>query len=193
MSIEREERPWQAPDDDAVLQALDAAAELERVIVAESSAKSPSAAELRAVEAALEHAWSPRARGSGLRIGLVAAGLLLVAFLAWRVVPRDAGGRLPDVTLGGQLQVVAPQGPVDAFRVLRWRSTSRGSPRFEVRVVDAATGVVLLHESDLQALELSLDNRDTSAWQRIRVEIDELDSNRQPLDSARAEAWRRSP
>ena len=60
-------------------------------------------------------------------------------------------------------------------------------------MVDPATDTVLLERRDLQAFELPLDNQDTRAWQRIQVEIDELDAAGEPVKPGRAAAWRCSP
>jgi len=181
-----------APDsEEALRRALDRAAKLERSIVAEARSAPPSAAEVQAVEAALR---GPRPV-LRLRLSLVAAGLLLAAFVAWRFLAGGGPRALPHgVTLGTQeLSILAPEGPVDDFTVIRWSTSEEGAARFEVRVVDEATGDLLLQETGLRERELTLEGVDTSTWKRIRVEVDLLDSARDPVDSGRASAWRRSP
>ena len=177
-----------APDsDEALSRALDRAAELERSIIAEARSAPPSAAELQAVEAATRPRPALR-----LRTALVAAGLLVVAFLAWRSFAGGKPRALPrGVTLGAkELRILAPEGPVDAFTVIRWSTAERGAARFEVRVIDEATDTLLVHETDLRESELTLEGRDTSTWRRIRVEVDLLDSAGEPVGSGRALAWR---
>jgi len=186
------EHPPAPGSDDALIETLDRAATLERRLVAESRQAAPTAEELRAVEAALERASGARPRGLPVRAVLAAAAVIVASFLVWRFVlqgPRE----LPSVPLGNNVEILEPTGAVDAFTRLRWRTTSQGSPRFAVRVVDAATHTILLEVRDLQALELPLDNHDTSTWQRIRVEVDELGSSPDPVKAGSAEAWRRSP
>jgi hypothetical protein len=195
MSPERGDRRDDEPAEEDVLRALDRAARLEREIVAESRAPS-SPGELRTVEATLRQAWEPAPRAVGRRrLWLAAAALVIAVFGLWRFLARDAPHEPPPGVVLGQneVRILAPEGPVEAFTVLRWQTSTLGTPRFDVRVYDEPSGALLLRESDLRASELSLDNRDTSAWQRVRMEIDELDSSGEPVKSGRARAWRRSP
>jgi hypothetical protein len=181
-------------NDDDVLRALERAAELEREVVAESRA--PAAPrEVQAVEGALRGVWETKRRPFRSSAVLIAATLVLATFAVWRALSHDeAPDRAPNVVLGrNEVRILAPEGPVEVFTVLRWQTTTRGTPSFEVRIYDDATGALLLRESDLRATELSLDNRATEAWQRVRIEIDELDSTGELVKAGRGSAWLRSP
>jgi hypothetical protein len=193
--VNGDREPPRAPDpEDPLVRSLARAAALERDVVAEARRTAPSTEELRAVEAALDRATRPDRRVPRVRVLLVVAALVVATLLAWRLFPRETPALPRGVTLGAnELQILAPEGPVDAFTELRWRTATSGAPRFDVRVVDDATGELLLRVRDLQALELLLENQDTSAWNRIRVEVDELDSAGLPAKSGRTLSWRRSP
>jgi hypothetical protein len=172
-----------------IARALDQAGRLEReTIAAARSAATPD--ETRLVQAALARAGAAPIRG-GRRVWWIAAGLLVGALLLWRFLPRDAPERPGRVVLGeGQVEVLEPLGAVPGFTRLRWRTGSQGEPRYRVLVLDEATDDVLLERSDLRAFELPLDNHETRAWQRIRIEVYELDASGQPGRGAEAQAWR---
>jgi len=180
------ERPHDA--DPELVHALDRAARLERELLAETR-QPPTEAEVRAVEATLARAWAP-GRAGRLGLWLIAAGLLLGTFLLWRTLERDEPPRKGGIVLGAPLEIIEPIGPVKGFTLIRWRTGSSGSPWFRVRVRDVESGELLLEVSDLRVSELALENQDTSAWTRIRIEVDELDASEQLLDTARADAWR---
>lgn len=173
-----------------VARALDQGGRLEReTIAAARGTATPD--EMRLVRAALARAGAAPVRGGGRRVWWIAAGLLVGALLLWRFLPRDAPERPGRVVLGeGQVEVLEPLGAVTGFTRLRWRTGSRGEPRYRVLVLDEATDDVLLERNDLQAFELPLDNRETRAWQRIRIEVYELDASGQPGRGAEARAWR---
>lgn len=194
MNTDRGDRRDEELAEEDVLRALERAAHLERESVAEARAPA-SPGELRAVEGALREIWEPAPRATRRRVWLAAAALVLAAITLWRFTARDAPELPPPGVVLGQneLRILAPEGQVEAFTILRWQTSTRGTPRFEVRVYDDATGALLLRESDLRASELSLENRDTSAWGRVRIEVDELDSSGEPVKSGGARAWLRSP
>ena len=174
-----------------VARALDRAARLEREAIRASEGAS-TADELRAVEAALERVRGSQGGASGRRTWLIAAGLLVGALLLWRFLPRDEPRARPGrVPLGeGRVEILEPVGGVPSFQRVRWRTGSQGRPRYRVLVLDEASGQELLDQTDLQAFELPLDNRDTHAWQRIRIEVYEIDASGQEGRVAVARAWR---
>jgi hypothetical protein len=192
MSPDRAAPPPEGNAED-VVRALERAAALEREVLAET--RGPATGdEVRAVEAALRDAWAPRARGVSRRnaVWLAAAASVLATLAVWRAFRSDEPS--PSVRLGeNEVHILAPEGAVEAFTRIRWETSTRGTPRFEVRILDDATNVLLLREPDLHTTELSLENLDTGAWQRVRIEVDELDSSGEPVKVGRGLAWRRSP
>jgi len=193
MSAERGDERALDPEAAELVRRLDAAARLEHEVVAEAHGPA-SPEEVRRVEAALPPV-SKRAVGPtwGRRLA-VAAGLLLAVLALWRLFAPGPDLSLqpkPGVVLGqNELGILEPQGPVASFAVLRWQSSTPGERRFEVRVFDESSGALLLRATDLKASEFRLDERDTRTWQKIRLEVDELDSGGQPVKSGRSLAWR---
>jgi hypothetical protein len=173
-----------------VVGALERAARLEREVLAEARG-SAAEDEVQRVQAALRRGSGRPLRSKRVRwLGLIAAGVALVALALWPERARRSEGGVP---LGPDgLQVLEPNGAVEAFRVLRWHTTSRGSVTFDVRVLDETSGDGLFERNHVSGNELVLDERDTLTWKRVRVEIDEL-VNGEVERSVRVLAWKSVP
>jgi hypothetical protein len=174
MKPDDEQRGREAPDDEVERLLADAGV-FERSLLAESrrSEDAPGAARIRAT---LEREWSAERRASRLRYFLAAAAALVLALGAWWAFARDDADRGPaGVHVGQQaLEIVAPDGEVERFDVIRWRTTSRSADlRYHLRVVDADTGVELFARRDLLGTELSLQDVATDAWRNIEIELEE--------------------
>lgn len=216
MSAEREQLPGDDDRVDAlheqelgqegrdVMKQLERAAELEREVL-EAATGPATEADLRASRTAFDRLWqvpdgeraatlrsqAPPRRGVP-QWWLTAAAVVVAGLSGWWFFARTTPEPQSGIVLGRGLEILEPTDGFEALPRVRWQTNASGNPWFVVRVVDATSGAELLAPRELRGTVLDLETVDTSAWHRIRIEVDELDANRQPERSASVELSRRS-
>ncbi|MCK6447481.1 MAG: hypothetical protein L6Q99_13910 [Planctomycetes bacterium] len=190
------------PEERDVMKQLEQAAELERDVL-RAAAGPATEAEVRASRAAFDRLWQPPTQSTPRtqpaprrvvpRLVLVAAALVVAGLAGWWFFVRATPAPQPGIVLGSGLEILEPRDGFEALPRVRWQTTTAGNPWFVVRIVDSASGAELLAPRELRGSVLDLETVDTSAWHRIRIEVDELDANRNPERSASVERSRRSP
>jgi hypothetical protein len=175
MSAGSDESAGLDPEELATMKALERSARLQREVL--TQVRGPvTDDEARRVEGALREVWgsSPALR-SFRWVWLIAAAVVVTTVVVWRFRGQAGDRAAPGVVLGpNELTILEPGPTVDGFRIVRWRTSSRGKSSFDVRVYDDASGELLLEARRVVGNELPLGAHGTSSWRRVRVEIDEF-------------------
>ena len=189
MSGEHERKDWK---DEDVMQALDRVARLERELRDEVRGPARPEEHARVMKGLFGEATpAPRARSASW-IWLAAAGLLVATTALWLLRDPASSAPVPGTVLSGNsLDILEPLGAVDEFTELRWKTRSSGNPRFRVRVLDDADGHEWVPATIVTGTRFSLAELDTSAWGRVRFEVEELDASGVVTEANVARAWRR--